>query len=127
MLLIYTQKTSPRLRYISKQLFERILGIPVDFTIKIEKKRSSFMLKCTKGCDWKELTFNLNKNESITVDQFGTGNRTDYSSDFKILVKNIEDELTHYTFTVESLKGTNWLNRSTLNTKNKAEINQYKY
>ncbi|UAM96876.1 M56 family metallopeptidase [Polaribacter litorisediminis] len=98
-----------------------------DFTIKIEKKRSSFMLKCTKGCDWKELTFNLNKNESIAVDQFGAGNRTDYSSDFKILVKNIEDELTDHTFTVESLKGTNWLNRSKLNTKNKAEINQYKY
>lgn len=36
MLLIYTQKTSPRLRYIAKQLFERILGIQVDFTVKIE-------------------------------------------------------------------------------------------
>ncbi|WP_010180651.1 polysaccharide deacetylase family protein [Aquimarina agarilytica] len=36
MLLIYTQKTSPRLRYIAKQLFERILGISVDFTTKIE-------------------------------------------------------------------------------------------
>ncbi|WP_010520237.1 polysaccharide deacetylase family protein [Aquimarina agarivorans] len=36
MLLIYTQKRSPRLRYIAKQLFERILGVSVDFTTKIE-------------------------------------------------------------------------------------------
>ena len=36
MLLIYSHKQSPRLRYIAKQLFERILGIPVSVTLKIE-------------------------------------------------------------------------------------------
>ena len=96
-----------------------------DFNIKIEKIGSTFKLKCTKGCDWEELTFNLNENESKTVDKFGAGNKTDYSSNFKILVKNIENAITNYTFTVESLKGTNWLNKSKLYTKNKTEITQY--
>ena len=36
MLLIYSHKQSPRLRYIAKQLFERILGVPVSVTLKIE-------------------------------------------------------------------------------------------
>lgn len=36
MLLIYSHKQSPRLRYIAKQLFERILGVPVGVTLKIE-------------------------------------------------------------------------------------------
>lgn len=98
-----------------------------DFNIKIEKIGSTFKLKCTKGCDWRELTFNLNKNESKTVDKFGAGNTTDYSSNFKIIVKNIESEYTDYTFTVESLKGTDWLNRSKFYTKNKTEITQHKY
>lgn len=98
-----------------------------DFNIKIEKIGNTFKLKCTKGCDWKELTFNLNKNESKTVDKFGAGNTTDYSSNFKIIVKNIESEYTDYTFTVESLKGTDWLNRSKFYTKNKTEITQHKY
>ncbi|QHI36540.1 hypothetical protein IMCC3317_19030 [Kordia antarctica] len=36
MLLVYTQKITPRLRYTFKHLLTRILGIPVDFTTKIE-------------------------------------------------------------------------------------------
>lgn len=36
MLLVYTQKITPRLRYTFKHLITRILGIPVDFTTKIE-------------------------------------------------------------------------------------------
>ena len=96
-----------------------------DFNIHIKKDGNTFKLKCTKGCDWTDLTFNLNKDEFKTVDQFGAGNKTDYSSDFKILVKNIESKYNGYTFTVESLKGTNWLNRSKLNTKNKTEITQH--
>ncbi|EDP97996.1 polysaccharide deacetylase family protein [Kordia algicida OT-1] len=36
MLLVYTQKITPRLRYTFKHLMTRILGIPVDFTTKIE-------------------------------------------------------------------------------------------
>ena len=35
-LLIYSSKESPRLRYIVKQLFTRMLGIPVNTTTKIE-------------------------------------------------------------------------------------------
>ena len=36
MLLVYTQKITPRLRYTFKHIITRILGIPVDFTTKIE-------------------------------------------------------------------------------------------
>ncbi|WP_046745122.1 polysaccharide deacetylase family protein [Kordia zhangzhouensis] len=36
MLLVYTQKITPRLRYTFKHIIARILGIPVDFTTKIE-------------------------------------------------------------------------------------------
>ena len=36
MILVYTHKITPRLRYIFKQLFSRIINIPVDFTTKIE-------------------------------------------------------------------------------------------
>ena len=36
MLLVYTQKITPRLRYTFKHLLTRILGIPIDFTTKIE-------------------------------------------------------------------------------------------
>lgn len=36
MLLIYSYQQSPRLRYIAKQIFERILGIPISVTLKIE-------------------------------------------------------------------------------------------
>lgn len=36
MLLVYTKKITPRLRYTFKHLITRILGIPVDFTTKIE-------------------------------------------------------------------------------------------
>ncbi|MFV0572711.1 MAG: polysaccharide deacetylase family protein [Xanthomarina gelatinilytica] len=36
MLLIYTHKITPRLKYAFKQVFTRILGIPVDFTTTIE-------------------------------------------------------------------------------------------
>ena len=98
-----------------------------DFNIEIEKNDSTFKLKCTKGCDWKELKFNLNINESKTIDQFGAGNKTDYSSDFKILVENIENTHTGYSFSVESLKGTNWLDRIIMITKNKTEITQHLY
>ena len=37
MLLIYTHKVTPRVRYIFKHIFTRILLIPVDFTSKIEE------------------------------------------------------------------------------------------
>ncbi|MEO8934430.1 MAG: polysaccharide deacetylase family protein [Xanthomarina sp.] len=37
MLLVYTHKISPRLKYSFKQIFTRILGIPVDFTTTIEE------------------------------------------------------------------------------------------
>ncbi|WP_420574712.1 polysaccharide deacetylase family protein [Kordia sp.] len=36
MLLVYTQKITPRLRYTFKHLITRVLGISVDFTTKIE-------------------------------------------------------------------------------------------
>jgi hypothetical protein len=37
MLLVYTHKISPRIKYIFKQICTRILGIPVSFTTKIEE------------------------------------------------------------------------------------------
>lgn len=37
MLLVYTHKESPRFKYIAKQIFERILGIPINVTLKIEE------------------------------------------------------------------------------------------
>ena len=36
MILVYTHKISPRLKYAFKHIFTRILGIPVDFTTVIE-------------------------------------------------------------------------------------------
>ncbi|AXG67914.1 hypothetical protein KORDIASMS9_00096 [Kordia sp. SMS9] len=36
MLLVYTKKITPRLRYTFKHVLTRILGIPIDFTTKIE-------------------------------------------------------------------------------------------
>ncbi|MGB1041955.1 MAG: polysaccharide deacetylase family protein [Tenacibaculum sp.] len=36
MILIYTHKVTPRVRYIFKHLFTRILQIPIDFTSKVE-------------------------------------------------------------------------------------------
>jgi len=37
MLLVYTHKITPRVRYIFKQICTRILGIPVSFTTKVEE------------------------------------------------------------------------------------------
>lgn len=37
MLLVYTHKISPRVKYVFKHICTRILGIDVDFTVKIEK------------------------------------------------------------------------------------------
>src|SRR5690554_1244695 len=37
MLLVYTHKISPRLKYSFKQIFTRILGIPVNFTTTVEE------------------------------------------------------------------------------------------
>ena len=37
MLLVYTHKITPRLTYIFKHFFTRILGIPVKFTLKVEE------------------------------------------------------------------------------------------
>lgn len=37
MILIYTHKITPRVRYIFRQIFTRILLIPVDFTSKVEE------------------------------------------------------------------------------------------
>ncbi|WKD84913.1 hypothetical protein KCTC32516_00249 [Polaribacter huanghezhanensis] len=37
MILVYTHKITPRLRYIFKHIFTRVLQIPVDFTTKIEE------------------------------------------------------------------------------------------
>ena len=36
MLLVYTKTITPRLRYTFKHVLTRILGIPIDFTTKIE-------------------------------------------------------------------------------------------
>lgn len=36
MLLVYTKKITPRLRYTFKHVLTRVLGIPIDFTTKIE-------------------------------------------------------------------------------------------
>ena len=36
MLLIYSHKITPRLTYITRQIFTRILGIEISFTIKVE-------------------------------------------------------------------------------------------
>ena len=37
MILIYTHKITPRIRYIFKHIFTRTLSIPVDFTVKVEE------------------------------------------------------------------------------------------
>ena len=37
MILIYTHKVTPRIRYIFKHIFTRTLLIPVDFTVKVEE------------------------------------------------------------------------------------------
>lgn len=37
MILVYTHKITPRLRYVFKHIFTRVLQIPVDFTTKIEE------------------------------------------------------------------------------------------
>ncbi len=37
MILVYTHKITPRLRYIFKHIFTRILGMPVDFTTKVDE------------------------------------------------------------------------------------------
>jgi hypothetical protein len=37
MILIYTHKVTPRIRYICKHIFTRTLSIPVDFTVKVEE------------------------------------------------------------------------------------------
>ena len=37
MILVYTHKITPRIRYIFKHIFTRILLVPVDFTSKIEE------------------------------------------------------------------------------------------
>ena len=37
MVLVYTHKITPRLRYIFKHMFVRILNIPVSFTTKVEE------------------------------------------------------------------------------------------
>ena len=37
MLLIYTHKITPRLSYIFKHIFVRILQIPIVFTVKVEE------------------------------------------------------------------------------------------
>ena len=36
MILIYSHKVTPRVRYIFKHILTRILSIPIDFTTKIE-------------------------------------------------------------------------------------------
>ncbi|MDO3695805.1 polysaccharide deacetylase family protein [Wenyingzhuangia sp. chi5] len=48
-LLIYTQKTTPRVSYIFKHIFVRILNIPVKFTSKIEEFVSHDSLKMSYG------------------------------------------------------------------------------
>lgn len=45
MLLVYTHKITPRLRYVFKQICTRILGIPVDFTTKVEEFKAYNSLK----------------------------------------------------------------------------------
>ena len=37
MILVYSHKITPRLTYIFRQIFIRVLGLPVDFTSAIEK------------------------------------------------------------------------------------------
>lgn len=37
MILIYTHKVTPRVRYIFKQIFTRILQVEIDFTGKVEE------------------------------------------------------------------------------------------
>jgi hypothetical protein len=45
MLLVYTHKITPRLNYIFKQIFTRILGLEVEFTTKIEEFLSAEGMK----------------------------------------------------------------------------------
>ncbi len=49
MLLVYTHKITPRLTYIFKHIFVRILNIPVSFTTKIEEFVAHSGLKMTYG------------------------------------------------------------------------------
>ena len=50
MLLVYTHKITPRLRYAFKHICTRILGIPVSFTTKVEDfiKHSGAKITYTK-------------------------------------------------------------------------------
>lgn len=50
MLLIYTHKITPRFTYIMKQLFTRILGVEISFTVKVEDfiKHSGAKITYTK-------------------------------------------------------------------------------
>ena len=37
MILVYSHKITPRVRYIFKHIFTRVLLIPLDFTTKVEE------------------------------------------------------------------------------------------
>ena len=49
MLLVYTNKVTPRLTYTFKHFFTRILQIPVEFTTKVEEFVAHNSLKLSYG------------------------------------------------------------------------------
>ncbi len=42
-----------------------------EFKIIVEKTEDGIKMTCTKGCAWKELTFNLKVNKTQAIDEYG--------------------------------------------------------
>ncbi len=68
MLLVYTQKITPRLNYIFKQVCTRILGIPVSFTTQVEEFIAHDSLKMSYSTQQLGNEFHI-KSHSILFEQ----------------------------------------------------------
>lgn len=76
------------------------------FEIEVLRKSEMVIMKCTKGCNWKNLEFSL-KNESVIVSQSGLKRTNNTSSipesSFAFHVEPAKNGLTF-----KSIRGTNW-------------------
>jgi bla regulator protein BlaR1 len=88
-----------------------------NFKITIEKKDEIIKMKCTEGCTWTDLSFNLNKNKDQAIDKFGLTNSKNTKSDFMFIIQNKGKE-----FQLKSIKGAAW--KELKFTFNKAIIDQ---
>lgn len=88
------------------------------FEIMIERNGDVVNMKCTQGCAWTELQFNLKNQYKSTVDSFGVYkdeiNTKTKRSDFSFMVEPVKNGLK---FTSES--GTAWKELSYGNRPNK--------